>query len=59
MHGADDKIMDISGGRATAAAIPGATLVIFDGMGHNLPRELWAELAGHIAELVRRAEASR
>jgi len=59
MHGTDDKMIDISGGRATAAAIPGARLVIFDGMGHNLPRQLWAELAGHIAGLVQRAEASR
>ena len=40
---------DISGGLATAAAVPDAKLVIFDGMGHHLPPELWAELAGHIA----------
>ena len=46
---------DISGGLATAAAIPGAKLVIFDGMGHHLPPELWAELAGYIAGLVQRA----
>jgi pimeloyl-ACP methyl ester carboxylesterase len=59
IHGTDDKMIDISGGRATAAAIPGATLVIFDGMGHNLPRQLWPQLAGHIAELVQRADASR
>jgi pimeloyl-ACP methyl ester carboxylesterase len=58
-HGTDDKMSDISGGRATAAAIPGAKLAIFDGMGHHLPPELWAELAGYIAELVQRAEASR
>ena len=54
-HGTDDKMSDISGGRATAAAIPGAKLVIFDGMGHHLPPELWAELAGYIAGLVQRA----
>jgi hypothetical protein len=42
--------------RATAVAIPGAKLVIFDGMGRNLP---WVELAGYIAGLVQRAEASR
>jgi pimeloyl-ACP methyl ester carboxylesterase len=59
MHGTDDRMIDISGGQATAAAIPGAKVVIFDGLGHNLPRELWATLAGHIAELVQRAEASR
>lgn len=48
---------DVSGGRATAAAIPGAKLVIFDGTGHSLPRELWPVIATHIAELVHRAEA--
>jgi pimeloyl-ACP methyl ester carboxylesterase len=59
LHGTDDKMIDLSGGRATAAAIPGAKLVTVDGMGHNLPRQLWGKLAGHIAELVQRAEASR
>ena len=57
LHGADDPLVDVSGGRATAGAIPGAELVVFDGMGHNLPRELWAEIARRIGELVQRAEA--
>jgi pimeloyl-ACP methyl ester carboxylesterase len=51
IHGADDTMCDVSGGRATAAAIPGAELVIYPGMGHSLPRELWPELAGRIAAL--------
>ena len=59
VHGADDPLVDVSGGRATAAAIPGAELIVFDGMGHNLPRELWAEIARRIGELVGRAEAGR
>jgi len=59
LHGADDPLVDVSGGQATARAIPGAELVVFGGMGHNLPRELWAEIARHIAELVGRAEAAR
>ncbi|WP_424532313.1 alpha/beta fold hydrolase [Sphaerisporangium viridialbum] len=57
LHGADDVMCDLSGGRATAAAIPGAKLVIFDGMGHSLPRQLWPEFATHIAELVHHTEA--
>lgn len=56
LHGADDRIFDVSGGRAIADAIPGAKLVIFDGMAHNLPRELWPVFADHIAELVRHAD---
>ncbi|WP_018500258.1 alpha/beta fold hydrolase [Parafrankia discariae] len=56
LHGVADVMCDVSGGRATAAAIPGAELVLIEGMGHGLPRELWPRLAGHIAGLVRRAE---
>jgi pimeloyl-ACP methyl ester carboxylesterase len=59
LHGANDPLVDVSGGRATARAIPGAQLVIFDGMGHHLPRELWAEIARHIGTFVGRAEAER
>jgi pimeloyl-ACP methyl ester carboxylesterase len=37
IHGADDALIGVSGGEATAAAIPGAELVVIDGMGHDLP----------------------
>jgi pimeloyl-ACP methyl ester carboxylesterase len=40
IHGSDDPLIDRSGGEATAAAVPGAELVIVDGMGHDLPA--WA-----------------
>lgn len=56
IHGADDAMCDVSGGRATAQAIPGAELVVIDGMGHDLPRELWPEIASRIAGLVHRVE---
>jgi pimeloyl-ACP methyl ester carboxylesterase len=59
IHGSDDKMCDVSGGRATAAAIPGAELVIVPGMGHNLPPGLWPELSQRIAAHVHRAEAAR
>ncbi|GAA0395556.1 alpha/beta hydrolase [Streptomyces luteireticuli] len=58
VHGTDDVLCDVSGGRATAAAVPGAELMIVDGMGHDLPRELWPGIAGRIAALVRRAEGA-
>jgi pimeloyl-ACP methyl ester carboxylesterase len=57
IHGDSDAMCDVSGGRATAAAIPGAELVIIHGLGHDLPRELWPEIASRIATLVQRAEA--
>jgi pimeloyl-ACP methyl ester carboxylesterase len=59
VHGADDPLVDVSGGQATARAIAGAELAVFDGMGHDLPRGLWAALAGRIGELARRADAAR
>ena len=59
MHGAADKMCDVSGGRATAAAIPGAELVLFEGMGHDLPRALWSEMATRIASVVARGEQRR
>jgi pimeloyl-ACP methyl ester carboxylesterase len=54
LHGADDPLVAVSGGRATAAAIPGAELVEFPGMGHDLPRPLWGEITRRIAEFVTR-----
>lgn len=59
IHGADDPMCDVSGGRATAAAVPGAELVVFDGMGHDLPRALWPEITSLITNLVQRVEAVR
>ncbi|MDN5933547.1 MAG: alpha/beta fold hydrolase [Pseudonocardia sp.] len=53
VHGEADPLVRPSGGRATAAAVPGARLVTFPGMGHNLPRELWPEITREVAALVR------
>lgn len=58
IHGENDKMIDISGGRAVAAAIPGAELVTFEGMGHDLPKPLWSDFAMRIANLIHRAESS-
>jgi pimeloyl-ACP methyl ester carboxylesterase len=41
IHGRADRLVRPSGGRAIADAIPGARLVLFDGMGHDLPEPLW------------------
>ena len=44
VHGEDDPLVGVAGGRATAAAVQGAELVTIAGMGHNLPREVWPRL---------------
>jgi pimeloyl-ACP methyl ester carboxylesterase len=49
IHGADDKLVRRSGGRATAKAVPGSMLVEISGMGHALPRGAWPQLIGTIA----------
>ncbi|UXA07932.1 alpha/beta fold hydrolase [Mycobacterium sp. SMC-2] len=46
IHGRADKLMRPFGGRAVARAIDGARLVLFDGMGHDLPRQLWDQVIG-------------
>jgi len=48
IHGKADRLMRPFGGRAIARAIKGARLVLFDGMGHDLPRELWDDIVGEL-----------
>ena len=48
IHGKADKLMRPFGGRAIARAVEGARLVLFDGMGHELPRELWDDIVGEL-----------
>ena len=50
LHGADDPLVPIAAGRDTAAHIPGATLEIIEGMGHDFPPSLMARIATRIAE---------
>jgi pimeloyl-ACP methyl ester carboxylesterase len=50
IHGDSDPLVNISGGRATAQAIPGARLLIIPGMGHDLPRALWPQVIEAIAQ---------
>jgi pimeloyl-ACP methyl ester carboxylesterase len=50
IHGTSDPLVRPSGGRATAAAIQGARLLMLDGMGHDMPPELWPEIIDAISE---------
>ena len=43
IHGSRDTLIDPSGGRRTAALIPGARYVEIDGMGHDYPPPVWKE----------------
>ncbi len=55
IHGLKDPMIHVSGGRATAAAIPGAELLLVPGMGHDLPQELWSTFADGVQRTARRA----
>lgn len=53
IHGADDPLVPVEGGKDTAEAIPGAELIIIEGMGHDLPHGgAWPQIidaiVGHI-----------
>jgi pimeloyl-ACP methyl ester carboxylesterase len=59
IHGSSDPLVMPSGGRATAAAIPGARLLMLDGMGHDMPRELWPQIIEAIRQTAAAAAEAR
>lgn len=56
LHGEDDPLVPPAAGRDTARNIPGATLEMVPGMGHDFPPTLMARLALRIVEHCRAAE---
>lgn len=59
IHGTKDRMVRPSGGKATARAIPGARLMLVDGMGHDLPVGAWPRLIEAIAEHAGSADGAR
>jgi pimeloyl-ACP methyl ester carboxylesterase len=56
IHGTSDPLIRPIAGRATARAIPGSRLRLVDGMGHDLPQELWPTFVEEISGTAARAE---
>jgi pimeloyl-ACP methyl ester carboxylesterase len=56
IHGDSDPLVRPGGARATARAIPGSHLSMIEGMGHDLPRELWPTF---VEEITRNAARAR
>jgi pimeloyl-ACP methyl ester carboxylesterase len=56
IHGTRDPLIRPAGGRAAARAVPGARLRLIDGMGHDLPRQLWPVVVEEIVANAARAE---
>lgn len=55
IHGLQDRMVHVSGGRATSTATQGSELLLIDGMGHDLPRVLWPTFADAIRRNAERA----
>ncbi len=53
IHGSDDSLVPLDGGRDTAASIPGARLVEVRGMGHNVPVEVIPQIVDAIESVAR------
>jgi pimeloyl-ACP methyl ester carboxylesterase len=49
IHGGDDPVVSVEGGKDTAKSIPRAELLIIEGMGHALPREAWPQIIDAIS----------
>lgn len=57
IHGTVDPLVRPQGGMDTAASIPGAKLVMIEGMGHALPMRMWPQIIGAIADHAKGAAA--
>jgi pimeloyl-ACP methyl ester carboxylesterase len=49
IHGKNDPLVPVEGGVDTADAVPGARLLVIEGMGHDLPRGAWPQIIDAIA----------
>ena len=57
IHGDEDPIVPVENGRDAAESIPGAELMVINGMGHDMPyRGAWVQIAEAIAEHTRKVE---
>ena len=58
IHGTVDPLVRPEGGRDTAASIPGARLLMIEGMGHALPIRMWPQIIDAIDKHAHAARAN-
>ena len=58
IHGTEDPLVNPSGGERTAEVVPGAELLLLDGMGHDLPKYYWPQVIEAITALAARSAAA-
>jgi pimeloyl-ACP methyl ester carboxylesterase len=58
IHGSGDPLIPVEAGKDTARVIPGANLLIIDGMGHDLPTGVWSEIVTATSRHIKQATQS-
>lgn len=58
IHGTDDPLVTPSGGEHTAEVLRGSELIMFDGMGHDLPAHYWSQVIDAICSVAARAQST-
>jgi pimeloyl-ACP methyl ester carboxylesterase len=58
IHGDADPLVPVEQGRDTAQAVPGADLLIIEGMGHSLPPQAWPRIVDAIVTHTREGRVS-
>jgi pimeloyl-ACP methyl ester carboxylesterase len=59
IHGIEDVLVPVDNGRKVAAAVSGARLIEFEGMGHNLPQRVWPEVLDAIVDTAQKATVAQ
>ncbi len=58
IHGSSDPLIPLAAGQATADAIPGAEMLVVEGMGHDLPPGAWPPIVDALARHTERSESA-
>lgn len=51
VHGNIDPLVPVTGGHDTHQNVPGAELLIIEGMGHDMPKGVWGQIVQGVAQL--------
>ena len=55
IHGKADPLVPVEGGIDTHEALRGSNLMLIDGRGHDLPRDVWPQIVASITTLTKAA----
>ena len=58
IHGDIDPLVPVTGAHDTHQNVPGAELMIIEGMGHDMPKGAWSQIVKGIASLTNQTNAT-